>query len=102
MEGGAADASGMLQVSDVLIGCGFANSSENDVEGEWYDNIIDAMSGSPDSQVIQLAFERVQLEVGPDGTCVPRPLPHRVHMLAASSTHPPPHPGVRHVPTHAQ
>jgi len=50
VEGGAADASGMLQVGDILIGCGFTSSSENDVKGEKYDSIIDAMSGSPDSK----------------------------------------------------
>jgi len=61
VEGGSADSSGMIEIGDVLIGCGFDASTENNMENAFYETILDTLGQEPDRTSIKLAFERVVL-----------------------------------------
>jgi hypothetical protein len=63
VEGGNADALGMLEVGDVLVSCGFATTGETvDLDDRWYATILDELGGEPDADAITLTIERVLLE----------------------------------------
>ena len=62
VEGGNADESGMIEIGDVLVGCGFDSPDANDLENKWYENILDTLGEGPDQPKIQLTLERVLLE----------------------------------------
>lgn len=62
VEGGNADNSGMIEVGDVLVGCGFGAPDEINLRNKWYETILDTLREEPDEPTIQLTFERVLLE----------------------------------------
>lgn len=61
-EGGNADNSGMIEVGDILVGCGFGAPDEIDLYNTWYETILDTLGEAPDEPTIQLMFERALLE----------------------------------------
>ena len=60
--GGNADESGMIEVGDVLVACGFDAPDEEKLENKWYESILDTLGERPDKDTIMLTFERAVLE----------------------------------------
>ena len=61
VEGGNAEATGMIEVGDVLLSCAF-DADECALGDRWYESVMDELAGSPECETVTLTLERVLLE----------------------------------------